>query len=306
MPTNLKFTMLRLTASILLSVMLHGSARAQTEIRWNWRAGQQLEVVFQQNTRTTTTVNKRPIQMNIDSRLEATWRVLNVDTAGAATIEQRIDRMTLILKTPEKPPLDYDSKEKRHSTAVRPTAEAVAPLLDLPIRIDVTASGQITNVHLDDKAEAAFKKSGAGARVPALFTKAGFTSVVQQTAPKLPKEPVAKGDTWKSTHEFNSAFGLMTQENEYEFVGPTMREEQQLEQIKISGQLRVLQAKADARGELKSQSMTGEMLFDKARGLIRESTITQQLGTERPYRGTVIKVESLSTLKMTLRAKAAK
>lgn len=278
------------------------SALGQTQLRWKWRKDQQLRVTFSQNTRTTTTVNKQPIQMNIDSRIEATWRVLNVSSDGAATVEQRINRMTLSLKTPEKPSLDYDSKNKRHATAVRATAEAVAPLLELPIRIDVTAAGRISDVHLDEDAEAAFKRTASSSRMPALFTKSGYTSVVQQTAPKLPDDAVAKGDAWNAKHEFDSAFGAMVQETKYEYVGPQQRNGVDLEQVKVSGQLRVIQAKENAKGELKSQSMTGELLFDPKLGVIRESTVTQELATERPYRGTVIKVDSLSTLQMTIQA----
>ena len=143
--------------------------------------------------------------------------------------------------------------------------------------------------------------TASASRIPALFTRSGYTSVVKQTAPKLPADAVAKGDGWAAKHEFDSAFGAMAQETKYEYVGPSKRGGATVEQIKVSGQLRVLQAKKDARGELKSQSMTGELFYDPALGVISESMITQELGTERPYRGTVIKVDSLSTLRMTVK-----
>lgn len=293
---------LRGALAITLGVCLIGTAAAQTEIRWRWQKDQQLNVVFEQNTRTTTTVNKRPIVMDIESRLEARWRVLNVASDGQATIEQKIQRMTLSLKTPEKPALEYDSDDKRPTSAVRETAAALSVLLETPIRIEINGRGEIASVQLDEAAAAKLKASAGGAKIPALFTPDGFRKTVQQSAPQLPAKAVSAGDSWEAARDFQSAFGQMRQKTTYKLVGPQPLSETPLQRIEISGELTVAQADPEAKGELKSQELAGEMLYDPAAGLIRQSSLQQTLSTERPYRGTVIQVDSVSNLKMTLTA----
>ena len=82
---------MRLALCLILFPLLDGalggavrSARAETDLRWQWRQGQRLRASFTQTIENTTTVNKRPIQMDIGLRMFLRWDVLEVDSDGNA------------------------------------------------------------------------------------------------------------------------------------------------------------------------------------------------------------------------------
>ncbi len=273
-------------------------ATAQTSLKWKWEQGERLDVQLSQKIENVTTVNKRPIPMDISLEMEMTWRVIGVDSDGGATVEQKIKRLALTLKTPDKPPVEYDSKQPQHSTAARSIAETVGPLVGVPFQFDISSAGKVESIVWTDESKEAIAKVQANSSVSALLSKDGLAKMLQQTSPQLPDEPVEKGHKWSRARKFTSAFGEMTQQTTFEFDGAEDRDGRPLALIRVSGDLETETPAKSARGVLKSQELTGSLWFDTQAGRMREATIRQELNSERSYRNSVIDVKSTSTLTM--------
>ncbi len=284
--------------SLLLWCCFATIANAQTSLKWRWEQGRKLGVQFSQKIENVTTVNKRPIPMDIALNMQMTWRVIGVDTDGGATVEQQIDRLTLTLKTSDKAPVEYDSKGSQHSAAARSIAETVGPLVGVPFQFDISSSGEVKGMTWTDKSKAAIEAAKTDTPVSSLLSKDGLAQMLQQTSPSLPAQPVQKGQKWDKRRTFDSAFGKMAQTTEFEFTGMDERDDRSLAHIRVTSELKVETPAEKARSVLKSQTLSGALWFDGQAGLMRESSVRQELRSERAYRNTVIEVHSVSTLTM--------
>ncbi len=302
--------MQRLTAFAMLLLLLAApslSTAAETEFVWRWKKGDTFKIDFTQEIENVATVNRRPIQMNIATKMFMTWSVLEVDSDGGAVIEQTIDRLTLTLKTPDKAPIEFDSKRKIESPASRSIAAAVGPLVGAPFQLEITDRGAVENVQWSDETEAALAKARESAQSPAvssLLSKDGIGKMLRQSSPPFPAKPIDVRGQWERDHEFQSTYGKMIQKNRFQFAGPAKRLERDVLRIAVNGTLEVAEAAKDAKSTLKNQKLSGTIDYDPRVGIIRHSEIQQTLDSERPYRGVVIDVRTQSTLTMSVRPKS--
>jgi len=103
--------------STVALLLLATVATAQTPPTWHWQAGQTYTYKAEQSTTAVEVVGSNKVDTS--SRLHATrrWQVLEVDAAGAATLQMTLVALTLETTAPSGEVLRFDSSDPEKSTA---------------------------------------------------------------------------------------------------------------------------------------------------------------------------------------------
>ena len=289
----------------LAGLVLPGEfARAQTVLRWKFRAGQTFQVHFEQSTTTETTGAGKPAGVAIDTQMWMTWRVESVDDQGTAMIKQRFDRLSTKMRSGDATAIEFDSESAGNPTGpVAELAVAVKPLLGADFDVTMTSRGAIRDVRVPDSAAKALQAVDSAALKKILSAK-GLSQVLSESAIEFPEGGLQVGATWQAKTVTPSRLGTIKQTRTFTYEGPAERSPKEtVQRISIKGQLDLTpDENAKTKSKLLDQKHSGELLFDNAAGRLMQSESTQTLTTEWRYRDFHIKVQTATTSKLTLTA----
>ncbi len=291
---------LALLTVVLLAGFTVSDLPAQEALRWKFSPGETLKVSFLQTANTETVGAGARTTIAIVMGMEMTWRIESVDADGTAKMTQSFDRLTMSMKTGDVASVDYDSAAEPTSAPAREIAAAVGPLIGAKFHLTMNSRGEILDVQLSAAAQAAVA-ANTNEGLKSFFSTEGISRVLRQSVVPFPEQPLAAGDTWKSTADVDSPLGKLKQTSVYTYVGRKARDGRMLDQIKVDSSLQVDPKAVRAKTTIKSQSQAGEVWFDRELGRLVESQILQKLTTVRPYRDTQIEVRSTSKLTTSIR-----
>ncbi|HIA20515.1 MAG TPA: hypothetical protein EYN70_14055 [Planctomycetaceae bacterium] len=281
------------------------SLQGQEPIRWKFRPGTDYRVSFQQQTASKTRVGDQVIEVRLQMTMQMDWRVLQVDTAGRATMDQSFTRIRIELDNPKVESVVYDSSasEKAAGEAAQ-MAASLGPLIGKPFRVVMTNRGVVQKVELSPQAQVALNRVPEESRLKDVFTTAGLTQTLQKSHGILPLEAVQPGDQWEVDSMLVTPLGALKMKTKYQYVANLQRSGTAAAQLKVHGQIELLpgedQDSPPQQLKIKSQDMSGEVFFDKAQGRLLESKMTQRLVTESEFRDLLLSSQMTSSLVTTV------
>lgn len=293
---------IRLAAVLFIGLCLSATASGQELLRWKFEKGQALNVVVSQATLLETTAGSTPRRMSIDLTLEMSWSIDEVDAQQVATITQKFARLNAKLKVDGSESVEYDSAAKSQPIGAAQYFSAAGKLVGATLSLKMNDRGEILEVVPSDETAELLKGAVDSPALAALLSKEGLSDTLKQATLTLPEQPLEKDDTWTSASSAKLAIGQVAQKLTYTFQGPQEREGETLDAITVAAELTVKKTAGAKPSEtaLKEHQHAGTLFFDRAAGRFVESNIEQRLVTERPYRGTQVRVVATTTLKTTI------
>ncbi|MFT5528168.1 MAG: hypothetical protein ACI9HK_006156 [Pirellulaceae bacterium] len=274
-----------------------GTVAAQSTLRWKFAKDDKLAIHYVQKTTTKTVVTTRPIAMVISMTVDFDWQVEDVSQTGEATIRQAFTRLQFDMDAGDAGRLTYDSAANQPVTsATRTIAESSKLLLGAETIIKMDQRGTVLSTEL--AGETAKKLERADDAIKQLLSAEGIRQMLGQAAAPLPEQSVAKGDTWKSEKKVQTPVGLIQQVTTYTSAGSSDVDGKSLEKIEIAATLNI--EKPNPKSVVKEQSLSGEILFDNESGRLVQTTLTQTLKTEKPYRDKLVRVSAKTETTLTV------
>jgi hypothetical protein len=295
----------RLLAMVALAALMAPAAQAQTTLRWKFQKGETLNYSMSQKTIMKVSANNQNIQSTMSQVIDTTWVVKDVAN-DQAEIAYTFDRIRTTIEQPNiaqtQNKVEYDSKDGKLPEG--PIGQVLGPLLTsltgAEITMKIDGRGEVSDVKLPQKVLDAMKQvPGAGSE--GMFSEEGLKKMITQSTLPLPAGPVSKGQTWhRKTEVPTPPIGAMVLDNTYTYQGTDDRASN-LERIDVTVQTD-LQAKEGSPIKVKvnSQDARGMFLFDKAKGHLSESTLTQKVELMVTVQGMEIKQDNETTATMKL------
>lgn len=278
---------LRLVAPVAALLLLAGlvpAARAQVKLRWSFEKGDVYRYTFTQKTVTKMDAREQTTGLTID----LTWKVVEVLPDGTAEIAQTFDRMRYTMEDP-RGSAGFDTDDKGEPEGLIAAAAPVfRALIGPPIRMKLSARGEITDVKVSEELLQAIHSAGpAAAAAGNIGTEEGIKNLTIQTAFILPEEAVDKGKSWSKTVELGlQDAGKLVTTNTYTYDGPAEMDGKTLEAIGLEMVLEFkLNADAPTSVTVEDQSNTGKYYFDNAEGALHGNELNQSMKVAVSFMG---------------------
>lgn len=281
-----------LAAAFAVSVPLAGFAE-ETAIAWKFTKGDKLLVTREQNTVSQTSVANKPVRTTVDTTVDMTWTVHDVDEQGAAQITQSLDRIQVKMDAGHGL-VEFDSASKEKPVAaVKTLADGVLPLVGGTFEITMTRRGEMLGLKPSEKLA---KLLGSK------LDDAGIAKLLQQPLVLLPEKAVEPAASWETQRTLPSSLGDLRQTLTYKFAGLGDDTRAKLARLEIAGVIAAPKPTANLP-KLKSNELTGSADFDTAAGRLVEMTVTQTLEVTSVYSNTPLAVKTESKVATKVKAR---
>lgn len=268
-----------LAAAWLLSLTLASAAHAQVKLEFKRQEG---AVSTRSAASTHQILNLAGMDVETRSDSVTTFNTTTGKPApdGTVRVEHRTDAIALKVDLPGGLKLEFDSR-KPDAKSDLPQIQAVLDALRAQQGATYTTvldkEGHIVSIEGTDRVIAAATPAGAEI-LRAELNPERLKKAAAQALGLLPDKPVNKGDRWKrvETHSIGSGQTL-TFDTYYEYQGTVEKEGRTLDKLGIF--LATVSYAIDpnaplpvrvARSDLKIDSSTGYVLFDRERGMVVE------------------------------------
>lgn len=251
-----------------------GLLRAQSVIQWKFVPGESHDYRLTQTARLESGAGKARTQIaDVAEQIDFTWKVVEVDAEGTATLSVQVNSYALTAKGPDGQEVTYDSQSasdpQGYAAMLLPIGRRLS---EEPVQLSMSPQGIVKLLDLPiDLADAV--KSVPGGK---LFAKDGgagsFESLARLGGPlSLPTGEVQEGSTWKDTLEMEiPALGKAAVKFEYQIGKLPDNNRISIEQHMLLSPLE----DAEARWSLDSQTSTGEVQFDSDSGRSESSSLS--------------------------------
>ncbi len=248
------------------------SCWAQKTLAWKFKKDGLTNVVVEQDTSMqlempggieSTTNQTQTIQAT-----NITWTVKELTPDGLASIEQRINRVQLDVKSS----LGNFSIDTNNNQPLIGVAEGMAkgirPLAGARFVVKTKPNGEVAEVIIPKDVSDNLNDLSA----------AGLKEIAANGSLKFPTKPIGVGETWPSQYELEMPpFGKLIVSTTYQYLGEETVSGKILDRIKATTAVKVADDLGKSGLKLKSQESGGMIWFDNARGSIDHSEFTQQM-----------------------------
>lgn len=283
-------------------LLFAGDVHAEKLLRWKFEKGKSYDLRFTQSSHVQRTVKGTSQKLSLQTMMEITWRIDEIDSEDNASITQTFTRLAAKMDSPTAGIVEYDTdnKEKPRGSA-KDLEAALNPLVGTSLVLKISPRGEIQEVTLSKAANEAIAKAGRTGKLKHLFSTEALRSMLRQSLVKLPTEEVDDGAKWTVTNELASPLGKLTQKNEYTYEGEQEFESTSLDKITVKSTIDLDDKPVIEDLVLKSQTQTGELWFDSEGGYFKRIKIDQKMVSQRTYRDIVIDLESVAALVTTIK-----
>jgi len=279
-----------LMLTILLLVLSSPVCFGQQVLRWKFQPGDQFKVTTEQKTESNTQAADQSLKMTIQLTVEEQWDIKQVDEKGVAEIARSLTRIQLLIRSPVDEEISFDSAKKRSAPGVaRSIAEALGPVLDKPMRIQLNPRGAVVGVELGEQLKTQLAEL---AKVLGEFFSPDSIEQQLMTIGRLPAGPVKQGASWMTQVTATTPLGTLSVSRTFTYEGEKPSTEGNLSEIVIAGQIILVppEKENDRKVTLNKQTLEGVLRFDAAAGRLVESHELQTLEIQTAYRE--IRIES--------------
>ncbi|TWU24636.1 hypothetical protein [Bythopirellula polymerisocia] len=253
-------------------------SQAQTVLEWKFAPGETQDYRLTQTARLDSGVeNAATLIADIVQQIDFTWKVIEVNADGTATISIKVNTFSLTATGPGGQEVAFDSSSSEdpqgYAAMLLPIGRRLS---EEEVRLSMTPRGEVKLLDLPaDLAEAV--KSVPGGK---LFAKDGgegsFESLARLGAPlTLPSEAISEGKGWTDTSEIDiPPLGNATVE--FSYLVKQMQDDKPLS-IDQAMHLSLEASEGETSLVLKEQVSTGVVQFDVSAGRPEKSTLSYQV-----------------------------
>jgi hypothetical protein len=291
---------------LALGLVCGTSVEAQQTLRWKFQPGTQYQVSFDQTTSSKTQAGQESIQVRLHMGMTMQWKVMQVDAAGTATMEQAFTRIRLELENPGVEQVSYDSSSRSNPVGeAAQIAAALGPVIGKTFRVRMTSRGIVQEVIASPEMQNALKRIPQESRLKDVFTRQGLTQTLRQSHGVLPAKVVQLGEQWEAVEVVGTPLGDLKTKTRYRYGKDVEDAGVAAAQIQVHGQIELVPVKKKGSSEndlrIESQEITGEILFAAIQGHLLRSEIKQQMVTQSRYRDLQLTSQVTSRLETTVR-----
>ena len=282
----------RTTAAALILAVPMSAAVATQEgtLRYRWKQGDVL--VYKTTMKTTSTMSGMPGAGDVSFEQTMTQRIRLLAAAvapdGSATLHQTTEAISVEMNTPMGK-VAYDSADPKSAgqdEAAQALSKVYGAMVGTTLSITMTAAGAIQRIDgiqrvLDKIAQDLPADRAAGAAAQGLKSVLGEEAVrasLEQSFPRLPPQPVKRGDTWNGQIALGSqvigriagsqTFTLTSLEGDVATIAVALALKQ--ESAPPVGPAGMTMRMGDSKGD-------GQIEFDVTNGRIRKSTMKTEM-----------------------------
>jgi hypothetical protein len=270
-------------------------AAAQVELRYKWNKGDVLD--YRVTLHTTSEVSGVPGRSDTKTEQTITQRItLTVDgvaPSGVASVHETVTSIRSELTSPNGPIVVDTANPSQTSQA--PIAQSMAKMLTAvtgqPINIVFAPDGTIRSLEGGSRllervvAAAGADRDAAMASqaLTSIYSDDAIRSMLEQSFPKLPTQPLKPGDTWRGQLALgNQTIGRIA--GDLTFTLKRVEGAGDAERAIINAAMKLTQAVKPSAGGATRVSMTlgdsrgeGDVVFDVARGRIISNTMRTEM-----------------------------
>ena len=257
---------------LLMAVLASPSCWAQKTLAWKFKKDGRTNVVVDQDTSMQLEmaggIESTRNQTQTIQATNITWTVKELTPDGLASIEQKINRVQLDVKSS----LGNFSIDTNNNQPLNGLAEGMAkgirPLGGARFVVKTKPSGEVTEVIVPKDVSDNLND----------LSSAGLKEIAANGSLKFPTMPIGVGETWPSQYELDMPpFGKLIVSTTYQYLGEETISGRIFDRIKATTAVKVADDLGKSGLKLKSQESGGMIWFDNARGSIDHSEFTQQM-----------------------------
>ena len=264
---------------ILLAVFVtaaRGSAaQGQTALRYQFKEGDQLRYILEQQIITTVSVKGKESDTKLNVIWDIHWNVLKTNAKGAV-VQIKIDRARMLLDGPGgKAAADSADKNEPEDAVRKNMARAVKLIASMDLRATFAPTGEVKDVKATEDSLKTIKYLGGATKEEDVLNSDIARSML--FAPVLPADAIGKGKSWSIKTEVKAPFGTTTTENAYTYEGLLEKDGVKFDKLLLKPAMKIDPApNAPLKVELKDFKGTGHAWFDNKAGRLIESATSQR------------------------------
>lgn len=261
---------------IMATLMLSNSLLAQTEqtnLAWQLPVGRTIDIVMTQTMEMNQKVAEQELSTEMVSTNYMLWKIVDVDDAGIATVDSKINRMTISMDGPQgKFDIDTESEEELEGIAAV-VAQQVTQLVGKKFSQKMNAQGKIISLEMPDEV----------ADGNPMISKEAMSQLIKNASPVFPDKPVAVGESWQqeSTTAMPGGLGGMNIDSTYTYKGTEEVDGKSLDLIEITMEMQFEAIEGSPVAiDITSQDTKGRMFFDSISGHTEKIDVDQNMVME--------------------------
>ena len=260
-----------LAAIVFLAVTLETipSCWAQKTLAWKFKKGGVTNVVIDQETNMQLELGAGASnQTQTRQTTNITWTVDDIASDGLATIEQKINRIQLDLKS-ALGNFVIDTNDSQKLTGIaEEMAKGIRPLAGTRFMVKTKLNGEIAEVLIPEDVSKSLDE----------LSTAGLREIAANGSLKFPTKTIDVGENWPAEFELvMPPFGKLLISTTYQYLGEETVGGRVLDRIKATTAVKVKDPTANSGLKLKSQESGGMIWFDNTRGSIDHSEFSQDM-----------------------------
>ena len=286
------------STSLLVLIALVASVTSQTAqagkvLRFQFKEGQKFSSATNKTTEIKRNLLVQVIRIKESQGIEFLHTVEGIDSAGIATISQKISRLRLEMPGPLLTQIKFDSANKATQLGLlTPVQPLVQALMAAEFKVKMAPTGQVVDVELPANLFQQLQGMPGANLIQGMLNVDNFKQMLTQSVMVLPAKEVNKGDTWDNSFSFDTPQGKQKMGIEYTYIGEEQVAGKALDRINFVVELDFIKAANNgltaAPIKIKKQDSKGVVYFDNYRGQVVRSNLVQTLQVEGTVNGTRI------------------
>ena len=261
------------------------TVQAGKTLRYQFKQGEQFVYAMDQTMDMKMSIVGQDVEMKMNQKIEMLQKVEAVDSAGVASISQRITRIRMEMTGPPGTAMRYDSAEKKKPEGlVAQIAPLFKTLTKAEFKVKMAPSGELLEVEVPTEFFEKLKETPGMNLLEGMFNKDSFKQMLTQAATTFPTTPVDQGDTWTNSFALDNPLGKQNVETKYSYEGEETVDGKVLDKIGLVIKMNFGKLEnpvlAGATVKIKKQDSKGTMYFDNTRGQMASSQIDQNMEME--------------------------
>jgi hypothetical protein len=245
------------------------------KLRWKFTKGKKYRLEMKQDMTQNMMMQNQPMETSNKTTTYMTWEVVDVDEAGTAAIESKVERMTMAMNTPMGQ-FDIDTDEKEDPPGMgAQIAASIRPMIGVTFSQNMDTRGKISDVVIPEGALAGMKNQMGGMGMSADQLK----EMTSKVSPVFPEEDMEIGKSWNQVSESNSPVGTIEVDNTYKYEGTTTVGDELVHRIGIVTKM-AFPAEPNEMGmmiKVTEQDTKGTLYFSQTKGQLMKSEVDQDM-----------------------------
>ena len=288
-----------LSLSLLVGFVLSSNQTANAQqLRWKFAKGDRFAVEMRQSLLQATEVNGKKLSNDIYFVLKMNWDVQQIDKDGNAVMQQTFTGLVVSWQPTGQEKMTFDSSNEKPLRGVeKRISNSLMPIMRSKFEVVMSPRGDIVSVEPDRETMDLLRAAPDSMEIRKLFTSEGISSTLSSSALVFPEE---ESKSWKEEDVVETPNSTSTYTRNFTIAGEEEKEGRTLTKIDIAGDVKFKQDfkenKARREQKVVKNNQTGEIYFDQETGNIVESSLSQEIATETPYRDIVLYANTKSSL----------